>query len=48
MYIRTAIIRFPASRVLSMAGPQSRMLSYQGESAVRKLQEVMEAYRVAK
>lgn len=48
MYLRTAILRFAPSRVPSMAGPQSRMLSYQGQSAVRKLQEVMEAYRIAK
>ena len=48
MPLRTAIIRFPVSRVVNSASPQARMLSYQGESAVRKLKQVMEDYRVAK
>jgi len=47
MPLRTAMIRFPVSRVVNSASPQARMLSYQGESAVRKLKQVMEDYRVA-
>jgi hypothetical protein len=47
MSLRSAIIRIPTDRVLSMAKPQARILSSQGASvAVQKLHEVLEQYRV--
>jgi hypothetical protein len=46
MSLRTALTRLPMSKVYTMAHP--RMLSVQGGSAVRKLQQVMEEYRMQK
>ena len=48
MLLRKISSSILTSRFANLARPQSRLLSYQGESAVRKLQQVMEAYRVAK
>eukprot|EP00542_Grammatophora_oceanica_P018984 CAMPEP_0194049302 /NCGR_PEP_ID=MMETSP0009_2-20130614/30270_1 /TAXON_ID=210454 /ORGANISM="Grammatophora oceanica, Strain CCMP 410" /LENGTH=117 /DNA_ID=CAMNT_0038695421 /DNA_START=57 /DNA_END=410 /DNA_ORIENTATION=+ len=45
MSIRSAAIRFPASRVLALSANQTRALSTQGHTAVQRLQEVMEDYR---
>ena len=48
MSLRTIFTRFPTSRIVNMTASQSRMLSYQGECAIKKLKQVMEDYRVAK
>jgi hypothetical protein len=46
MSLRSAITRIPTAKVLSMAKPQVRILSTQGNVAVQRLHEVMEQYRI--